>query len=365
MRTTLRLVLTTLAVLAALTAPSGSRALAADGARLAFSAGSSLYVVGADGTGQREIGYRSSAGAFPLQNEYFWHPSWSPDGAYVAYARALAVGVQSVESELRIASATDAGDRPVISVPVAGWIQDVAWSPDGQRFAFVVFTYNAAVGAATWTTLGSRWELYVINADGSGLQPVAPVHASASVSPAWSPDGQRLAYVSDLDGLLAVYTVAMNGLPLVTRLSPIGMSAATPRWSPAGDRVAFTGTVLAPSPGILNSPSVWIAQADGSNPRALPVKTWDAPSWSPDGRWLAISCTERCGIAAVRDDGSAVRALTPGRDYSPAWSRHGEIAFIHAGESCCERTVWVMRSDGSNQHPVSSAYVGGDLAWSA
>lgn len=365
MKLTIRLAVAALSVVATLTAPGGSRAAAASGPRLAFSAGSSLYVVGADGTGQREIGRAPTSNALPMQNVWFQDPSWSPDGARVAYATTQSVGFQAVQSELRIAWAADAGDQPLVAVPVAGWIQDVAWSPDGRRLAFVVFTYNAAVGIATWTSLGSRWEMYVVNADGSGLQPVAPVHASHSVSPAWSPDGHRLAFVSDLDGVSAVYAVAMTGVPLITRLSPIGVSAWNPRWSPAGDRVAFTGTPVVPPTALLEIPQLWIVQADGSNPRALPVTTWDAPSWSPDGRWLAITCSQGCGIAAVRDDGAAIRALAPEPAFGPQWSRHGEIAYVRASRTCCERTAWVMNGDGSNPHQVSNAIALTPLAWSA
>jgi Tol biopolymer transport system component len=354
------------AVLAVLTVqgPGAAPAAAATAPpRLAFVDGAHvLWVVGADGTGKQPV---AAAGASPSPVSFTWlqDPAWSPDGSRLAFAHTHAVTWVSARSELRVVRADGSHAKSLLSLPGAGVIQTVRWSPDGRRLAFVLWTPNPA-GLLTWSSVGSRWDIYVINVDGSALRPVAPVHPSAVGDIDWSPDGKRLAFISDQGGLPGVYAVGIEGAPLPTRLSPLDVSAADPRWSPEGTRIAFTGRRAPPADQLLyGPPDLWTVRADGSQPRRLPVATWQPPSWSPDGRWLAYACPEDCGIAVIRRDGRENRVLTFARDHWPVWSRHGEIAFVR--ETASTLTLWVMNGDGSNQHRVTdTGSLGFDFAWS-
>ncbi|MGI5208794.1 protein kinase domain-containing protein [Spirillospora sp. CA-108201] len=222
-------------------------------------------------------------------------------------------------------------------------------SPDGKRVAF--------------TRMGPRsGEAWVVNADGSGARKVAGIVRGTRVT--WSPDGARLAYMAEKDGVRQIFAVAVDGGPATqlttdgslkddpmwsstgkivfwserdsdveqiytmdagrpggawTRLSGDGVRAVDPEWSPDGSRVAF---VRGPAAGS----DIWIMNADGSGAHALTsgaARDMD-PAWSGDGRWLAYvrgAVTDPL-IRAVRADGTGDRAVTPeGRVFGhPNWS---------------------------------------------
>ena len=104
-----------------------------------------------------------------------------------------------------------------------------AWSPDGQRIAFVSFR-------------DGNYEIYVMNADGSEITRLTDTSRYAARvfdgSPAWSPDGQRIAFQSDRDGNYEIYVMYADG-SAPTRLTD-GSDNGNPVWSPDGQRIAFT-----------------------------------------------------------------------------------------------------------------------------
>lgn len=312
-----------------------------------------LWIVGADGSRDRTIATASAP--LGVGGAQLVDPDWSPDGR-LAYAVTY-LG----RSELHVVNADGSGDNTVVSLP-GGLITSVEWSPAGGRLAFVLWTPNPA-GLVTWNSAGSRWDVYVVNLDGSGLRSVAPLHAGYVSAVDWSPDGKKLAFASDGgQGVTNIYTVGLDGVSLPMRVSPIDVLADQPRWSPDGDRLAFTGRRLLPASNLLEARRLWTMNADGSDVRSLNAWTSYPPSWSPDSQWLAYACTHTCGINIIRFDGGAERNLTPGwtrsgdsSDTWPEWSRHGEIAFLRDAGDCCSHTVWVMNGDGSNQHRVSRA----------
>lgn len=112
-----------------------------DGSRLTFSDFADIYVVNADGSNLRDL--TSS----PAENARADHPSWSPDGSRIAYS--YLNGVKAVAPD-------GTGSAPLVSN--LGEVWELAWSPDGQKIAIA----NDAAGPL-------QEELFVVNADGSGL----------------------------------------------------------------------------------------------------------------------------------------------------------------------------------------------------
>lgn len=109
-------------------------------------------------------------------------------------------------------------------------------------------------------------------------------------SPTFDPDGQRLAFVSNLNGLPQVWTVAASGgWPRLVTALPDQIAAVL--WSPDGEWLAFQ---LAPGGGL--NQQIWLVRPDGSDLRCLTDggkdNNWLA-EWSHDGRWLAISSSRR------------------------------------------------------------------------
>ena len=346
------------------TAPSLGRSPQAE---LAFVNGQELRVVAPDGKGERTVAWSDDTIA-PVTWSWLLDPAWSPDGSRLAYAETTGASWTSLKSELGVARAADGVNGAPLATFSGGVIQNVRWSPDGSRLAFVLWTPNPA-GIVTWSHAGSRWDVYTVNADGSGLRPLAPAHPSFVNSLDFSPDGSKLAFVSDQQGVTGVYTLSLDDLLPPIRVSPSDVEVYEVRWSPDGARLAFTGKPLLPAEDFLfRRREIWVTDTDGSNARALPAFTYHPPSWSPDSRTLAYACVEGCGIATVDIDGRGRQVLTTrfGDDYWPTWSRRGQIAFVReVGQTCCTRTVWVMDSDGSNQRQVSTARdVTFNLAWS-
>lgn len=325
-----------------------------------------LRVVGADGRGERTLAKAKDL-VWPVAWESLADSAWSPSGTHVAYAHNMGSVNAGVRGDLRVARIDGSDNVVLLSLP--GHIESVRWSPDGRRLAFVLRIPNPAVITATWTDLGDRWDIYVVNVDGSELRPVAPVHARSAgryEGLDFSPDGSKLVFTSDQAGISAIYTVDVEEFSLPTRLSPTDMWGDDPRWSPDGRRVAFLGGPLLPLVSLdYRPPRLWTVGADGSNLRSLPARTPSPASWSPDGRRLAYSfnCRDQafCGIRTIGANGRDIRTLTSAADGDwylwPLWSRGGQIAFVRDETDgvCCVRTLWVMNADGSNQRAVSDA----------
>lgn len=146
------------------------------------------------------------------------------------------------------------------------------WSPDGERIAFV-------------SERDGNREIYVMNADGSDMRRLTR-HPAADTEPAWSPDGQRIAFVTERFGYTEIMVVEASGANL-TRLTDNNRLDTNPAWSPDGQRIAFASDRDARW-----NANIYVMDADGANARVLqatPANDW-SPAWSPDGtRLLFVS----------------------------------------------------------------------------
>jgi hypothetical protein len=109
----------------------------------------------------------------------FSMPALSRDGSKVAYVAATEAQFDNAEI---FVSPTDGSNTAIDVSHNPGWDWSPAWSPDGTRIAFV-----------SSETIGSPGSIHVVNADGTGQVAITPVDMLVS-EPAWSPDGTRIAY---------------------------------------------------------------------------------------------------------------------------------------------------------------------------
>lgn len=220
--------------------------------------------------------------------------------------------------------------------PAKDWLPE--WSPDGSRIAYV-----------------SDGRLHAINADGTD---VTELTGNVNSPAAWSPDGGRLAYpaVRADDTNLKIYLIDDDGSG-ETRLTAGDDIHNTPVWSPAGDRILFQRRPA----GDLSHDLHIVSVADGTVTDLTQGQGGSDAEWSPDGSRIAFE-TDRDGndeIYAMDPDGSAVTNLTQhaASDGNAHWSPDG-TRIVFDSDRAGTRDIYVMNADGSG---VTLLYQGDGL----
>jgi hypothetical protein len=177
-----------------------------------------------------------------------------------------------------------------------------AWSPDGQQLAFIS-NFD-----------GSIPQIGTVGVDGSGLVQIT-TGSLPSLDPTWSPDGTKIAFDRTAGDGTHIYTMNTDGTD-IEQLTFTRETEAEPAWSPDGTRIAYTST----SP---NGYEIFVMHADGSHPVQLTTDGGQEPAWSPDGTKIVFT-TQRdhdFEIYTMNADGSAQTRITnsPDLDEQPTW----------------------------------------------
>ena len=212
-----------------------------------------------------------------------------------------------------------------------------AWSPDGQSLAFTS-NYKSDFS-----------EIYVANADGSNMRQITQGPGDKS-RPAWSPDGMQIVYVyGDPLSSSDIYSMDGDGGNQQNLTNGDGARYDDPEWSPDGSRIVYQAFRA-------GNWELFSMNADGSKPLQLTRSLRREkisniqPSWSPDGRQIVFAGNAggSFDIFVMNSDGSDPRALTQDQfdDLAPDWSPDGRlIAFISNRDG--HPQLYVMASDGS------------------
>ena len=176
-----------------------------------------------------------------------------------------------------------------------------SWDSKGERFVFGGITKSDPVLVVVNTKTGKREKEVVFKELGEILNPT------------WSPDGMRIAFTSKAEGDWQVYVMNADGSG-ITRLTNIVGGAIRPAWSPDGQLIAFEayGDILVMNP-------------DGGNVTNLTNdgRGNGAPCWSPDGTSIAFQShrDNNAEIHIMSSNGYGQQNLTnnPANDWEPSW----------------------------------------------
>jgi TolB protein len=227
---------------------------------------------------------------------------------------------------LRITDADgEGGQTPVVSPQP---IISPAWSPDGRRLAYVSF-YNGKAEVVVQDVLTGEYRT------------VASFKGSNS-APAWSPDGKRLAVTLSRDGVSQIYLIDMEGgaLRRLTNSNAIDTEAA---FSPDGTQVYFVSDRG-------GGPQVYRVPVEGGTPERVTFQgVYNiSPAISPDGRMLAyVNRGNGFRVMVMPLDGSAppLAVTDTNDDESPSFSPNGRL-IIYATRSQGRDVLMTTTLDG-------------------
>ncbi len=288
-----------------------------------YSEGYELNIINLDGTGKRRLTENDN-----LEN----FPTWSPDGTRIAFVEKRGPGLEAAyyspgSGTEYMKLITKIIDTPAsrlnlsTSVRTTGGLKmfPPLWSPDGQHLAFMTLE---ELEEDEWRLEDHvpKWYnsvLHTIRSDGTNLTRIGETIGV----PTWSPDGQRLAFVSDDEKEPAIYSVRPDGTD--QRLILGGSSRHSPfttvhelQWSPDGAEILF-----------IDYGGVHTVPHDGGDTCTLMDETLESArielgdewpwvretraAWSPDGSTIALrERVHREGmILTISRDGSNARIL--------------------------------------------------------
>jgi TolB protein len=237
------------------------------------------------------------------------------------------VNRQAGRYRLVVADSDGYGEQTVLSSNET--IMSPAWSPDGSHLAYVSFEKKHAVIYVQSLLTGQR--LLLANFDGSNS------------APAWAPDGRRLAIVLSHDGSSQIYLIHPDGSGL-HRISFSGAIDTEPCFSPDGQFLLFTSDRG-------GSPQIYRMSADGSGPAER--LTFDegnnfSPRYSPDGKNFTFThLVNGSFYIAVQDFATQQMQLLTGGGWEkrPSFAPNGKI-LLYANEAQGRGILSTVSSDG-------------------
>lgn len=328
-------------------------------------------------------------------------PYWTPDSSHILFGHAGRIYiVDAAGSYLR--SISGPFDEASVYSQTAELDFSPSLSPDGNSVAYTTLRYAAG------ELYEHTYEIATQPIDGSDRQRLTR-NDWHDVSPAWSPDGSRIAFISTRDGTSRVFTIAPDGKDERNIAPSISAQTDAPVWSPDGSRVAFVGVELettdvdwldtyhshaTPTPRVsrrtIRREAVYVVKADGSglaklewsdSPYSEPrtrvgVNDLNSPEegvgpfrWSPDGSQVAFVARyygEGDELYVASHDGwdarrvmslSSVEDLEKYEEVSIrgiAWSPDGSRISLEAGGTFIEGdhlhadyVVYTLRADGT------------------
>jgi TolB protein len=240
---------------------------------------------------------------------------WAPDGRDIAYR--IRKPLQRTNFEVSRMTAAGQGHTRLTFSPEGEASSQPTWWPDRSRLLFRRSRPRAS-------------EMWTMGVDGGSEKQVPNDPPGHQFYPSVSPDGSRLLFASvksatgDTDR--GIETQAPTGGPVTTLFDFPGAFDSAPAWSPDGTKIAFESNLDVFDVNPTRDSEIWVMNADGTDVRMLTSNTAhdEGPAWSPDGTMLAYSSGPTnltVDINVMTAAGVHLRTLTDyaGRDESPDW----------------------------------------------
>ena len=209
-----------------------------------------IYLMNPDGSRQERL-TRHNAGDYS--------PVWSPTGEHILFA-----SDRSGFRDLYVMNADGSHVRRVFGKPARR--SEPTWAPDGDRIAFHAET--------------PQWSIQTATIHGGNVKQIALADPRGG-NPSWSADGKEIAFVDDVGGTRRILIVELDSGGVRTFLPKEESWMYSPAWSPEGDKLAFTWYRW----GIGDRTGIFVANRDGSRLKQIgkPALGTYSPAWSPEG----------------------------------------------------------------------------------
>jgi Tol biopolymer transport system component len=263
---------------------------------------------------------------------------------------------------------TDKQERQILFVSHRNDAHEIyAMNMDGSNVVRLTFN-DAFDGRATWSANGQhvafasplnnttgKMDIYVMNANGSGLRNITNTPGIDEDWPEWAPQGNDLVFSSNQTGDHEIYRYDMDEGTLTRLTDRAGFDDKWPTYSPDGSKIAFQSNM-----GTTYKTEVFVMNADGSNIIRLTTNTAldQMPTWSPDGTHIAFM-SNRTGnpdIFVTNADGTGQVNITnnAATDARPSWSwTTGRIVFMSNRDGGAQH-IFSMNPDGSSVLQLTS-----------
>jgi Tol biopolymer transport system component len=218
--------------------------------------------------------------------------------------------------------------------------------------ALLLGSVAAAARSATPPVPAPSFEIYSIRVDGTGLRNVTNSPLDEA-TPAVSPNGRQIAFVRGIAGNWDLWLMNADGSGQKQLTTSADVDEFDPAWSPDGTSIAFTTAVRDDCfPHPCRRLSVRVVHADGTEVREVFAGGRDG-RWSPNGRKLVFETDidpyeQAESISVARLGGDVRKVVTDGIVAHPVWSRDGRLAFGARGPD-----LFVSRGDGRARRLVA------------
>ena len=223
------------------------------------------------------------------------------------------------------------------------------FSPDGSRLAYMSFT-------------GGQPHIRVLDvASGNDLRLVQT--PGMSFAPSYSPDGRRIAFSMASQGNTDIYVMDVEG-GFPQRLTSAPGSDTSPSFSPDGRRIVFESSRS-------GTQQLYVMNSDGSDQRRISFGggASASPAWSPDGDRIAFTriAGGRFRIGVMSPSGSDERIVTDGwQDEGPSWAPNGQLLVFHrTAQGSGRASLHVVPLEGGEARRLSTPQDASDPSWSA